>query len=539
MAANTNVDILLRVRDEASAKLKDVANEVGGLAGTFQRLTAGLGLWGAIATGVATAGAAIVATAGKTADLVEQLDRASKITGVGIEPLQAMFKIVSDAGGDTEALTTALGQFRVEIGKGNPLLETLGITTGSVEDRFIKLAEIISTTSNEEAGAAAAKELLGKGAMSLIPHLAELATKTKDVADAQRKNGEMITEKLAPSYRKLDEATDGLKSTWKGVWQDMANAMSGPATFIINRTDDLLKAFRGYANAVSEGLLGPLRDLAAVSGAGSEAPRYQSSVPTIGGIEIIQTKSSNPLNNGLPKPVKTARQSMEAEQAREAFRQQRQREEAAAQAEFWKSHFLSPLDGGVLRKPGGFGMAGAPQQKRENPFKQITDDWKKSVNEMLAGTELFRNGLQAVWDGMGAGFSQVFMGLTSKMQTFRTAWGAIWRAMRDAALQYLSEIVRSALFKLFLRLVGNFIAPGAGNAAGFVDDTPFARYGGGGGTTSFGGTSMATSAPVGSGGVTNYFIQTISSKDLVQSLASPTGAMRTANSRLYEVAAAS
>ena len=189
---NTNVDILLRIRDEATAKLREVSAETGGLVGTFQRLSAGIGIWGGIATGIATVAAASVAATTKLSDMAEQLERSTKITSVGIEPLQAMFKIIRDAGGDTDALVASLGYFKRQVAEGNPILQKLGLTSGSVEDRFVGLAKILSNASDEFKVARVTQELLGKTGAQLIPHYEELATKIRDTEKAQAESGEAI-----------------------------------------------------------------------------------------------------------------------------------------------------------------------------------------------------------------------------------------------------------------------------------------------------------------------------------------------------------
>jgi len=558
---NTNVDILLRVRDEAAAKLREVAAETGGLVGTFQRLTAGIGIWGGLATSIGTAAAAAVSASSQIANLVEQLDRATGITSIGIGPLQAMFKIIRDGGGDTDALVKALGFFKRQIAENNPLLAQLGITQGSVEERFLSLARTLARSNDEFKVARATQELLGKTGEQLIPHFDDLASKTGDVQRSMQATGEAIGGKLLPQYRALDQANDKLKGDWKGTWNELTGASVGPSTLIVRSIDGILNAFRGLGRSVHESTVGIMDDLAKaqkstetfedrLARARAEAQRrggkVQIGVPTLQPVEVSAARKRDPLSDvnfdtkshaktpavfgpGSPSGIQAFIENMIKEAA-----EKRQRD----LAEMLQRNIILPpmFGGGMLPIPGGPGRLGGATHV--DPFKEIVDAWNKAVDAILSSTSILKDSLGAVWDGLREGVSNVFVGMLNGSQTFASGVQAVFHSLGNSILNYLGTLIAAKVFQLFLKLV-SFALDIPSAAFGPIgvpfDPSVLAMAGPGAAASSF----ASGSAGLGTGGGNTIIIQTISAKDVLQSLLSPRGVMRAANDRILEVAAAS
>jgi hypothetical protein len=541
---NTNVDILLRIRDEATAKLREVSAETGGLVGTFQRLSAGIGIWGGIATGIATVAAASVAATTKLSDMAEQLERSTKITSVGIEPLQAMFKIIRDAGGDTDALVASLGYFKRQVAEGNPILQKLGLTSGSVEDRFVGLAKILSNASDEFKVARVTQELLGKTGAQLIPHYEELATKIRDTEKAQAESGEAIRTRDIPALNALDSASDRLKNDWKGAWNDISLAMVGPSTSIVQTIDGLIKALHSLAHAaddVSKAGRGsrPALDnkelidafmrnfgpgLMSAHGEGATPKPKSPPLPDFG-----PGKTPAILGPGSPSGIQSFIEGMMKDAA-----EQRRRE----LAEMLQRNIMLPpmFGGGMLPIPGGPGRLGGATHV--DPFKEIVDAWNKAVDAILSSTSILKNSLGAVWDGLREGVSNVFVGLLNGSQTFASGVQAVFHSLGNSILNYLGTLVAAKVFQLFLKLVGFALdIPSAafGPIGVPFDPSVLAMAGPGAAASSF----ASGPAGLGASGGNTIIIQTISAKDVLQSLLSPRGVMRAANDRILEVAAAS
>jgi hypothetical protein len=126
----------------------------------------------------------------------------------------------------------------------------------------------------------------------------------------------------------------------------------------------------------------------------------------------------------------------------------------------------------------------------------------------------------------------VFMNLTNRAQTFRTAMVTIFDGIRDGILQAIGEIVAAAVTRAFLKILGIVLSSVTGNP--FFAVAGGALPGGGGGGVGF--SNATAGAPAGGN---TYIIQTISAKDVLSSLIDPRGQMRSANSRLSEIAAVS
>jgi uncharacterized protein YukE len=526
--ATTPVDILLRVRDEASLKLREVAAETGGLVGTVQRLTAGLGTWGAIAAGIGTIGLAAFAATSKVADMAEELKRTSAISSIGIEPLQAMFKIIRDAGGSTEMFGKALNHFKQQIADNNPLLAKLGIVSGTVEERFLKLAAIVGSSNNEFNVSKILLELLGKTGAELIPHMAALAAGTGSVQAAMRKTGEALDDLSVNKFEDLKKATHSLQSEWAGAWTKMATALAPTTTAVVNFMAELLKADDHINKITSKRPLPVWGSQWLLS-----AHQFPAEVP--------------PAKNPADDPNLTAKEhkrrvTEEAALAREAFRQQRDKELADERKTFiedtFKRNFIIPaaFGGGVLPLPGGPGRA-VGQKPKDDPFKDVIDAWNKAAKGITDSVAVLNNTLDSVWTGLREGFQQVFQGILTGGQTFAQAMHTIFTSLAQSILSTLGELVAADVFKLFLKLVGMALGVPTGIPV------PVA------GTGLSGAAVISPSGPLSpaagmfsrppAGGGNTYIIQSFSPASVLQSLVSPTGPLRTAYDRLGEVAAAS
>ena len=93
-----------------------------------------------------------------------------------------------------------------------------------------------------------------------------------------------------------------------------------------------------------------------------------------------------------------------------------------------------------------------------------------------------------------------------------------------------------AITKAFLKIFGIVLSSLTGNPlAGFAAGVAANNFS----PLTSGGLPGAPTSSMGGGGGNTYYITTISAKDLLSSLVAPTGQMRSANSRLSEVAAVS
>jgi hypothetical protein len=145
---------------------------------------------------------------------------------------------------------------------------------------------------------------------------------------------------------------------------------------------------------------------------------------------------------------------------------------------------------------------------------------------------------QTFGQSVQSGIVSVFENLGNRAQTFRTAMVSIFESMALGVQRAIGQLLGSLAVKGLLSLLGTALSFLTGNP--FISLGAQALGGGLGANLVAQSPSAQMSARSGpSGGGNTFVIQTISAKDVLQSLLSPRGVMRAANDRILEVAAAS
>lgn len=562
--ASSNVDILLKVRDEATGKLRSVANEMGGVVATFQRMSIAGGVAGAVLAGLVTAASGATMLAKQYASVAEEVLNLSDASGMSATNVQVFRRYLEQSGGSAEQATKIIGKLNQAIEEQDPILKQIGASNLGTWETLLKLADGFRDTAAGSAKHAAGLKLLGKESEAAIAALSRGSEPLLEFKDRIVQLGVVMSDDTLARFAALDGHLDDMALSMEALKLLLAESVL-PALLALF---EIIDQIRVRVSLVIPSLI-VAADALAILAASTDPRNFQAGnnkidtlfaklkddALALAGAAVKAKNDLDALKQMLAELQKTKSVGLRLGETRkeaksggrefgpgnpagiQEFAQQQMRDAEQAQADFWKSHFLSPMDGGALRKPGGFGMAGAPQ-KQGDIFRDIVDKWQKAMDDMSSSSERFEGALQAGWNAIGSVTDTVIMGLTSKFQTIGSAWEAVWKTMRDAALKYLAEVVKSELFKLFLKIVGSFV--GGGGAAvisgvgggipamGFASGAPAADT-----------LSMMRNAPSSGGSVVNFHVQTLNAKDFYQSIASPSGEMRGANTRLYEVAAAS
>lgn len=241
------VEFVIKAKDEASAALQRVSGATTDLRGVFTSLVMGGGPLGmGVAAFAAVAGGAIAAAA-TLADTVEQLDRMSAKTGVGIEQLQVFKRIISDAGGDADGLNQALVNLNRAIATDDDLLKQLGISSKDTFTAFMQLSQQFGQSEDTQKKTEIAMRLLGKAGSDLAGIMPQIADSFDSTDASIRRTGEMIgdgPDGLATQARKLDDQLDTLEHSWNGALTRM-QAASVP---IVN---DMVESFNILWDSIS------------------------------------------------------------------------------------------------------------------------------------------------------------------------------------------------------------------------------------------------------------------------------------------------
>lgn len=254
------VEFILRAKDEATNKIKGVANELGGIAGTAGKLGASLGTWGAVTAGVITAGAAIVATGKKYVETVEDMERVSTSLGMSMGDLQVFRETFDRLGMAPEAAEKSLKKLSVQIAKNSPLIKQLGLDGMSAGDAFQELMDILANTTDENKRNAIATTLMGKSAGELTGIADEFNSTYAETADILKKNNGLMGEDSIKATQELDHSMEVIGLKWKAMWTGFSKDAVPIATEIVRVLVGLAEAIMGLVYGVGA-FLASLGDL--------------------------------------------------------------------------------------------------------------------------------------------------------------------------------------------------------------------------------------------------------------------------------------
>ena len=493
------VEILITARDEATAVIARTEGSLASLGGSINGVAAVAGTISLVATAAALAGTAVVRMGKDLADNVEQLDRLSVRTGVSIERLQVMQRVVAEGGGNVESLTTALSFLNRAIATHNPLLAQMGINTTDAFTALMQLGQAFASSDDAAAKNAISFKLLGRGGADLIADVEAIPGAFGAMDSALRQSGNLITEEMAPAIRDLDAQMDEFGRNWSGFWQKARVAAVAPAAEILQIVNDLSKAPRAVGD-----FLAHLNPFAAFAGAGAGAGMTPEAMAA-GAKNLKETGVEAHMPgvgpSGLDKMIEFLNVIPSSERPLAELRKT------------WVELGKLKPDAKVF-----------VQELKVDALQQVLADWHGVVNDITSTAGVLRDTLGAVWNGLQQGFSAVFAGLFAKGQTFKSAMITLFAGLRDAILQQLASIVASQIFKIFLTLAGNLIGGPLGAAAGAAAGSTMGSPG-----FSYPKATAQMPSPGRMGGNT-YNVYALDNLALVQSLVA--GDLRTAHDTL-------
>lgn len=558
----------------------------------FAAAGAGLGPVGIAASvsaaGIASVGAAVTMLVGevdKLASSAEQISNFSQKTGIGVELLQGWRQAAKDAGVADGALEAGMRFLSKAVADHDPLLRKLGITTNNVGDASLQLADRFARTEDGAYKARYALGLLGKGGTDLIPVFNLGANAIRETTAASLAMGTSLSTDAVGALLRTDAQFDEVKNRLSGLTKEMLVLSAPTITDLLKQLNELLgglnkirDGFKGAGDGVhsfAERIPGAktIERLAALAAAAERVQKVLSGPHVDRGVILTggeKGKLDPPEGDGdsrrkrletiidlMKVGAKEADAFLLKLEAIERATQKRKLIEDLAKAGANVAGFVGPLALG-----GGSDTSGAPgsfNDTRPHPGQLVPGplaidhgtrhgqagqlgnelrNWKDDLNQLMGAVQLVRGGLAAVFEGLRDGMQRVFGGLLEKGQTFRSAMGTVFKSLAQTILAYLSQIVSSAIFALFLKL------------ASWALGIPLVGSSGGGSFSGFGSIAklgVAQRAPSGSASasagfghttIINNYVSALDSQSIYEAMTYSNGSMRAAQQQAWRVATA-
>lgn len=517
MSESGVIELLLRARDDASGVIRGVATEVTGLEGGLGSLLGKAGAFGAIAAGAVAAAGAVFAAGRSFANMVEQLDRTATNTGVATDRLQIMQQIVEEAGGNADALPTALMKLNKAIEEGDPVLKRLGITTKDTFSAFRQLSDSLLASGDAAARDYVAMKLLGRTGAEMVSDIRAISQNYDEASARMREFGIVTSDEAKQGAGALDTELDKLGTEWKGLTRLLQEAVLPLAIPIVAFFRNITEAAVGTARAVADmvNVLGEIPDNDYKGDQHTGVLRRDKAGNVIGwapaptedyAIEATAARRPDPLRgiadaDGKGGASPREKRLREIEALLHVGRAAAERYAAALDAidaADKRAKLIGRLgeagvDAGTLVDDGSLSFTeafGAKQRRKTaSPFVadgkvgdpaeyyrnlqrvlataprvseavlDIATKWAGMSADMTTGAATLDASLGALWSGMETGGARVFSGLLQQGQTFKSGWETYWKSLADSALQELNRILMAKLFRLALNAI-----PGVGSA---------------------------------------------------------------------------
>jgi hypothetical protein len=504
--------------------MANVSKEASGLNATLAQFGGTGGIALAAAAGMGTLALAGAELAKHYSETARQVLNVSNVSGVSTVNIQAMQRAVMNAGGSAEEVSLAFRRLAVGVENNKAALAAHNITARDTWGAMLQVADAMEKAKTGIERSALATAAFGRGGSGFIAVLSQGSKALLDFRDEMVRLGVVMSDAQLQKFLQLHERIDQLNASMEAMKIQLA-------AFIVPL---MLKFFE-----IVEGI----------------RIRVALLVPTVSLLNDTLDALSEKFNNAFA--------GSKAHEAMDRVRQDALNMAAAvvkADADIKAAKAFAAMftgagqgdngagggsGGGLLGLTGayrGYSFAQTPDFAGAGPGKlpfEVGPMVDKAKEHLMTFVELMKqvaSGIVQAFNTIGQSLNNsilnVFANLTVRGQTFRTAMVTIFDGVRDGILQAIGQIVAAAVTHAFLKILGIVLSSVTGNP--FFAVAGNAVSGGGGGGLGF--SNATASAP--SGGNT-YIIQTISAKDVLSSLIDPRGQMRSANSRLSEIAAVS
>lgn len=525
-------EYIVRARDDASKVLGNISSSVTDLRDVMSTLATSAGPLGIAAVAATGLGAAVAAGAMALADNVEQLDRMSASTGVSVENLQVMRRVVEEGGGNFEGMSSALTKLNLAIENGNPMVKKLGLNTSDTFTAFRQLSDILISTTDAKQRDAIATALMGKTAAELIPDLLNMASSFDATHDSMKRAGALMGGDALKSARELDAQTDKLKASWAdfatSIEKRALPVLANLAGALADATRQALGLQKTPQELAADSVSAILRDTE-----GQAFEQRQKSLLAQRDLQLQKTKY-DPTNLVANMIIAGINKAMEDLQKAEVLRKTaggalndkptptpgKVNAQALAMQQAYANHLADPL-------PTNSPQAIAAYELGE--LEKIVDQASSSFGALKNDMEETSTQASVLGQSLGQLKQSVASSISNAIQSVISGAATISQAFSSLMKSILEEIATS-LARLGIGL--------GLQALGIATGQPWLVSVGAGVSGSGVGAGRST-GPAVSNGNTVFNINTLNAKDMVGEIMSPTGSLRGANDYVRAVSRAS
>lgn len=594
--ADQVAEIILKARDQASRVIRDVAGEMGGLNKAVQGAAALAGPFGATAAAIGAAATAVVALGDKLAEKVINLEKLSTASGATTQEIQVLQRAFQKMGFEADDVTTPLLRLEVAVGKHNKKLAEMGVTSTDGAQAMLQFSAALSRIQNPAERAALLADVLGKRNIRLSAAVLGVGDAYAATKRRMEETGQILTDDMIARAKELHDTMQDLRDSWEGAWSRMLVAVEPAAKGILDAITSILNVLPEldalptvidraqnphniHQDSLAPRIYTPLLPTDMKSIALSEELRKAKAAEEA-------AKKASTLTVGTPsKAVEELRAAFELSVI-SAMRLNAAIEAAAEDVKKWKlagqvisagpansygsgddvdqirkafvQHLIAEIQARDTAEPMTPGLSSGmpsaspfwippraapnPQLQpgplapvtplHKDPLREILANWTDMAAELTSRAQILNGALSSVYDGLRAGFSSAFASIGQSGTTFLSALSDGFRAFISAIKQQLAELLATEAMKLIIGLITHGgaavvtgVLSGTGSGPGNVASaSPVDPFGGAFGASQAGGNT--------------YVINTISAKDVLGELISPTGTFRRAGDRVRQIAMA-
>lgn len=458
---------LVQILIETSAKGgEQIARAVSGVSGLASTITGSIVSANLLEDALRTLAGGVKDLTVGFVEQTEQLGLLSERLNLSIPQYQAIQRALVETGSSGQGSEMAILRFNQALESGDPILKALGVTAKDTYGAFMQSIDILSRLDDKQLANAVSAQLFGLRARELIGRQSQLAGLLPILIDHYTDLA-VSQEAARASATRLDTAWDRVGR----VAKDMGDKIGGAfAQFI-----DAAASGGMFGGLVKQFYTDSLSEAAQAAGIASQT------------ITADFAKIREELKKLFEQSDKTKKKLVTDWNTRDLF------------------NGIDPTFGPQLPEFPAPPDTFQPPEQGPDTLEQFVEKWKEA-HATITGI------VQSLATNISQSFSTALEGLLSGTTSFAESMRSLFRGLVNSIISMLAEIARNAILGFILRIAGNLIFPGLGEAGAAA-----------------GGILMTRAAPART--VVNNYVQTLGVRDVIRQMTDPAGAMAMAARR--------